>query len=47
MIEELSALNDNKTWSFMPLPAGKHAIGCSWIFKKKFNSDGIIERHKA
>jgi hypothetical protein len=31
----------------MPLPAGKHAVGCRWIFKTKFNSDGKIERHKA
>jgi hypothetical protein len=28
MTEELSALADNHTWSIMPLPAGKHAVGC-------------------
>jgi hypothetical protein len=47
MIEELSAFTNNKIWSIMPLLAGKHAVGCRWIFKKKFNLDGIIERHKA
>jgi hypothetical protein len=31
----------------MPLPAGKYAVGCRWIFKIKFNADGTIERHKA
>jgi hypothetical protein len=47
MTEELSALADNHTWSIMPLPVGKHAIGCRQIFKTKFNSDGTIQRHKA
>jgi hypothetical protein len=47
MTEELSALVDNKTWSIMPLLEGKHAVGCRWIFKTKFNSDGTIERYKA
>jgi hypothetical protein len=47
MTEELRALTDNKTWSIMPLPVGKHAVGCHWIFKTKFNSNGTIERHKA
>jgi len=31
----------------VPLPAGKHVVGCCWIFKTKFNADGTIERHKA
>jgi hypothetical protein len=47
MTKELSALADNQTWSIIPLPAGKHAVGCRWIFKTKFNVDGTIERHKA
>jgi len=46
MIKELSALADNKTWSIMPLPVGKHPVGCRWIFKTKFNSNGTIERPK-
>jgi len=47
MTKELSALADNQTWSIIPLPAGKYAVGCRWIFKTKFNVDGTIERHKA
>jgi hypothetical protein len=46
MTEELRALADNHTRSIMPLPASKHAVGCHWIFKKNFNSDGTIERYK-
>jgi transcriptional regulator with GAF, ATPase, and Fis domain len=45
--EELIALVDNHTWIIIPLHAGKHIVGCLWIFKMKFNSYGTIERHKA
>jgi hypothetical protein len=47
MAEELTALEENKTWSIVPIPLGKHAVGSCWIFKTKFNSDGSINRHKA
>ena len=26
---------------------GRKAIGCRWVFKTKYNSDGTLERHKA
>ena len=26
---------------------GKKIIGCKWVFKTKYNSNGTIERHKA
>ena len=47
MKAELDAMDFNKTWSIVPLPEGKHSIGCKWIFKIKYRSDGTIERHKA
>lgn len=47
MDEELNALAENKTWSIVPLPHGKHAVGSRWVFKTKFNSDGTIDLHKA
>uniref|UniRef100_A0A6N2MZF3 Integrase catalytic domain-containing protein n=1 Tax=Salix viminalis TaxID=40686 RepID=A0A6N2MZF3_SALVM len=47
MDEELAALAENKTWSIVPLPKGKHAVDSRWIYKTKFNSDGSINRHKA
>lgn len=47
MVKEIDALEINDTWEIVDLPAGKTAIGCNWIYKLKFNSDGTIERHKA
>lgn len=47
MTVELKAMETNTTWSVVPLPKGKHSIGCKWIFKIKHKADGSIERYKA
>ena len=47
MASELKALQDNGTWTLVPLPTGKSLIGCRWVFKIKHLSDGSIERYKA
>jgi len=35
------------TWVMEDLPSDKKALGCKWVYKIKYNSDGTIERHKA
>ncbi|GAA0156508.1 transmembrane signal receptor [Lithospermum erythrorhizon] len=47
MQKEITALEDNGTWSMVELPAGKKALGTQWVYKVKYNSDGSIERFKA
>ncbi|XP_060177997.1 uncharacterized mitochondrial protein AtMg00820-like [Lycium barbarum] len=47
MEQELQALNDNQTWSMVPLPAGKVPIGCKWVFKVKYRANGEVERYKS
>ncbi|CAJ2655096.1 unnamed protein product [Trifolium pratense] len=47
VLEEMKALEKNKTWSVMTLPDGKKTVGCKWVFTVKYNSDGSIERYKA
>ena len=47
MDEELSALQLNQTWTLIPLPAGQKPIGCKWVYKIKYNSDGNVDRYKA
>ncbi|KAG7544681.1 Retrotransposon Copia-like N-terminal [Arabidopsis suecica] len=44
---EISALEQNGTWSIESLPPGKTAIGCKWVYTIKYNPDGSIERYKA
>ena len=33
-------------WDLVPLPIGKKAIGCRWVFVVKFNLDGSVARLK-
>jgi hypothetical protein len=44
IIEEMAALQKNETWELMPLPEGKKAVGCKWIFSIKYKADGTIDR---
>ncbi|RVW16107.1 Retrovirus-related Pol polyprotein from transposon RE2 [Vitis vinifera] len=44
---EIQALEENNTWSLTPLPASKKPIGCKWLYKIKYKSDGRIECYKA
>jgi hypothetical protein len=40
----MAALQKNETWELMPLPEGKKAVGCKWIFSIKYKADGTIDR---
>ncbi|XP_048129507.1 receptor kinase-like protein Xa21 [Rhodamnia argentea] len=47
MSSEIQALKQNDTWDIVSLPPGKQPIGCKWVYRIKYNSDGTIERYKA
>ncbi|KAL5546015.1 hypothetical protein UlMin_005702 [Ulmus minor] len=47
MEAEIWALETNHTWSMVPLPLGHRPIGCKWVYKIKYNSNGTVERYKA
>ncbi|KAL4335324.1 hypothetical protein GQ457_07G006860 [Hibiscus cannabinus] len=47
MDEELKAMESLQTWSVVPLPAGKKAIPCKWVYRIKRKADGTIDRYKA
>lgn len=46
-VEGTGALERNGTWKLIPLPKGKKAIGCKWVFTVKETPEGNVERYKA
>jgi len=46
MEEELESLKKNDTWDRVTLPNGRRNIASKWIFKKKTNSVGHVEKFK-
>ncbi|GKB01528.1 putative RNA-directed DNA polymerase [Tanacetum coccineum] len=44
---EMEALNRNNTWEITDLRKGRRPIGCKWVFKIKYKSNGEVERYKA
>lgn len=47
MNEEIKAIDRNNTWELVELPKGSQPIGVKWVFKKKMNAQGDIERYNA
>ncbi|KAL0554130.1 hypothetical protein IC582_008044 [Cucumis melo] len=47
VMEEIKALEKNKTWEICALPKGHKTVGCKWVFSLKYKADGTLDRHKA
>lgn len=47
MVKEINALERNHTWDIVPLPPGKSALGCKWVFALRPDSSGNLTRFKA
>jgi Reverse transcriptase (RNA-dependent DNA polymerase) len=47
MQEEMKAIEKNDTWELTTLPKGHKSIGVKWVYKKKMNVQGEVERYKA
>jgi hypothetical protein len=47
MLEEISSIEDNKTWRLVDLPPGHRANGLKWVYKIKKDAGGMITKHKA
>ena len=46
MDEEMDSLDKNEAWKLVQLPAGRKAVGSKWLFKKKLNAKGKVDKYK-
>lgn len=47
MKTEFDALIKNHTSNLVRLSAEHKLVGCKWVFRTKYNIDGIVSNHKA
>ncbi|TVU67008.1 hypothetical protein FQP86_17600, partial [Cobetia crustatorum] len=45
--DEMESILSNQTWELVNLPPGSRPIGCKWVFRKKYHTDGTIQTFKA
>ena len=37
---EIDSILSNNTWVLLDLPLGFNTIGCKWVFRRKYRTDG-------
>ena len=47
VLEEIRALENNRTWQLVDTPRGEKPMGFKWVFIMKYYVDESIERYKA
>eukprot|EP00253_Pinus_taeda_P007561 PITA_07561 len=47
MVDEMASLQKNEAWDLVELLAGRNPIGNKWVFKKKTNAEGKVEKYKS
>ena len=47
MQNEYDVLIKNGTWKLVNPPNGTKPIGCMWVYKNKYKSDGPLDKHKS
>jgi hypothetical protein len=47
MVEEMESLYNNETWDLVKLPSGRNLVSNKWVFEKKMNAAGQVEKFKA
>ena len=45
--DEMDSIMSNHTWELVDLPKGSRPIGCKWVFRKKYHSNGTLNTYKA
>jgi hypothetical protein len=44
--DEMDSILSNNTWILVDLPHGSKPIGCKWVFRRKYNTDGSLQTFK-
>ena len=44
---EIKALEANNTWTLTSIPPSKKPIGCKWVYRVMYKSNGSVERYNA
>lgn len=44
---ELASMEQHNVWELVERPPDANVIGCKWVFRTKYNSDGSLDRYKA
>jgi hypothetical protein len=47
MEEEMASLDKNEAWDIVEFLTGRNPIGSKWVFKKKLNAEGKVEKYIA
>eukprot|EP00253_Pinus_taeda_P008703 PITA_08703 len=47
MVDEMTSLHKNEAWDLVEFPTGRKPIGKKWVFKKKTNAEGKVEKYKS
>eukprot|EP00253_Pinus_taeda_P025491 PITA_25491 len=47
MVVEMESLHKNEAWDLVELPSRRNPIGSKWVFKKKTNVEGMVEKYKS
>jgi hypothetical protein len=47
MVEQMESLHKNETWDLVKFPSRRNHVSRKWVFKKKMNATGQVEKFKA
>jgi hypothetical protein len=47
MVEEMESLHNNETWDLVQFPSRRNPFSSKWVFNKKMNAVGQVEKFKA
>ena len=47
MVDEMASFHKNEACDLVEFPTGRKPIGSKWVFKKKKNAEGKVEKYKS